>query len=203
MNWWQWAILFAACITLGAMVMHARRRWSAQHDEEREQRRQVEAELRERGEMLPDGTAACVICRKVPATELWPCIRRSRLDNDPWGHRRLNAQPAMYTIALRKDLPAQVCKPHQRMVMGKLEQVLGERRARSAQFASHEEQLLALWEGGQLLVWGRSEFEQQNASLRDLRHAGYKVLPESATSTPLAGNVTLHPEPEGEGGADE
>lgn len=196
MSYWQIILAVAgAVLVLWAIVRAGIEQRRAKNESERREEQQRDY-LRARGELLPDGvTAACVVCRRQPATECWPTIGQSWMDRDLLGHRKLHRQAPMYVVRDAFDSGPQLCLAHKRMVVRKLEEKLGEVSARRAAFNSAIEDELAQLESSGLLIWARTEAEGALQSvLRSVSMTDVRMLPapDSNREAP-AMTVTLTP----------
>jgi hypothetical protein len=195
---WQLPLLAAALIVLVYLVHVGIRRSRRAREEEDQKRSEALERARERGEVDSEGNSLCVVCLGSRATEAYPVLRQSRMDRDPFGHRRLHNSTPMYGVDDEEWGEPQLCRPHKRMLVRKMEQKLAQVRSRTSEFNSQVEQELARLESGELLVWARAECQAGTEMLVEaltLRSDRLR-LPQNATTTPVAGvgTVTLKPD---------
>jgi len=202
MEFWQaltLMVLAAVCAWLGWRLVKGSKRVAAEQQAEREDARR---RLSERGELLPDGRLACLVCMKTPATEAYPKVTRSRLDRDPLGHRALYHQTPMYAIGDDKQSGPALCMPHKRMIVRRLEQKLSEIRTRTANLNSQIEEELAAFESIELITWARMECERSVQAVQQaLDKNTERLLPAATTSSGAGVTVRLIPT-EGEDSSD-
>lgn len=191
MQWWQYPLLAFLCGAVVWLAWHTMTEQKKQRAAEQARREEAQRQLRERGELLPDGRLACLVCLKAAATEFYPKITRSKLDRDPLGHRSLYNQTPMYVIEDDTWSGDALCAPHKRMVVRKVEQKLSEIRTRVASLNAQIEEELAAFETIELITWARMECERsvQNVSAVLAKNAD-KLLP-APSQPPASGGVTV------------
>lgn len=178
MIWWQYVlvVLFGVpALWLAKRGIKERERLQAEATARREE---AQRQLRERGELLPNGRLACLVCLKAEATDYYPKIARSRLDRDPLGHRALYHQTPMYVLEDDHDSGEALCAPHKRMLVRKIEQKLSEIRTRTANLNAQIEEELAAFETVELITWARLEAERAAFAVQQvLSKSSDKLLP--------------------------
>jgi hypothetical protein len=193
----QTAFWVVVLIVLAVAARHALRRFRSESraEQEQAQREQVEFErLRDSGALLPDGNLKCIVCERAPATRRWMATRKSDLDRDFLGHRKLHHHLPMYVVGDSVDPTPQVCESCRRMVEGKLEEVLSDGRSAAAKLKNDHERDLAHWENGGLLHWGQSEATKSYRSRVQIQQAPMLLaLPAADTPVHHSGSVTLPP----------
>lgn len=160
--------------------------------EEQQRKEEARRQLTERGEMLPDGRLACLVCLKAPATDFYPKIARSRLDRDLLGHRALYHQTPMYVLEDDTYSGEALCPPHKRMMVRKLEQKLSEIRTRTANLNAQIEEELAAFETVELITWARIEADRASQMVQQVMSAKTdRLLPAAQSQPPTSAGTTV------------
>jgi hypothetical protein len=203
MQLWQLPFFAALSAAVSWMIWRVVKEQQKARREEEAQREEARRQLRERGEMLPDGRMACLVCLKAAATDPYPVLTRSKLDRDLLGHRALYHQTPMYVIEDDAWGGPALCAPHKRMLVRKLEQKLSEIRTRTANLNSQIEEELAAFETIELITWARMECDRSVQAVQQaLDKSTERLLPAASQSSSGAGvTVRLIPT-EGEDSSD-
>lgn len=187
MQLWQVPFLAATVAVVFWFIWRVTKEQQKARREEEAQREEARRQLRERGELLPDGRLACLVCLKAPATESYPVLKRSKLDRDLLGHRALYHQTPMYVIEDDNWGGPALCAPHKRMVARKIEQKLSEIRTRTASLNSQIEEELAAFETIELITWARMECERAVQAVQHVLDKNTeRLLPAAAPTSPTS-----------------
>lgn len=180
MFWWQAVLLVLFGAPAAWLLRRGIKEQKRKQVEEDARREEAQRQMRERGEMLPNGRLSCLVCLKAEATDYYPKIARSRLDRDLLGHRALYHQTPMYVLEDDSVSGEALCAPHKRMLTRKIEQKLSEIRSRTANLNAQIEEELAAFETVELITWARLEAERATFAVQQaLSKPTDKLLPPS------------------------
>jgi hypothetical protein len=190
---WPTTAFWALVLLGGAWLLLRGIRQMRTTETERAHRYEQQTErLREAGALLSDGSLKCIVCERAPAARRWLVTRKSELDRDWLGHRKLHHHLPMYVIVESPDATYQACESCRRLAEGKLEEVLGEGRAAAAKLRSDVERDLAHWENGGLLHWAQAETAKSYRGRYPMAQQ-HALLPAETTPVHHSGSVTLAP----------
>jgi len=203
------SVAFAAVILVALAVavawFRATQRRERQEDEARaEAERAVLEEAVAQRLATPAGFATCIVCRTAAATDAWPVVDRSWLDNIT-ALRDLYALTPRYRVrdGMGSDFEGKVCSACKRVVAQKWNEVLADKRTAVQRLLSQHASEISQLQVAGMLAWARAEHERSRAALSAIlgvsrAEMAAPALPRPAAATapaPVAAVVVEHDAP--------